>query len=189
MISQSLFAITITAETLPQAWQKNPDNISQHLDRLLLLGRGAHATMRVMLLELRPDLLVSSPLNEQFQYLAAMLLGRKNLSLSLDVSPDIDEPRLPPLVHEALYRISQEVLNNIIKHSIATEVDMRLTKEAGIVKLFIRDNGRGFERGEITPMLGMFTMRERAEEIGAQFELTSVPHQGTSVRVEWHPDN
>jgi signal transduction histidine kinase len=189
-ISQSLFAITMTAETLPQTWHKKPEAVPQHLERLLLLGRGAHAAMRAMLLELRPDQLAAGSISDQFEQLAAMLIGRKNIKVSLQISPDIDQPRLPIDVHEALYRISQEALNHIITHSTASRVDVQLMKEAGAVKLLIQDDGKPSSPDEtVTPILAMPTMRERAEKIGAEFTFTSTPAHGAALSVEWRPED
>jgi signal transduction histidine kinase len=189
-ISQSLFAITMTAEALPMTWLKKPDTMEQHLERLLLLGQGAHAAMRAMLLELRPDQLVIGSISDQFEGLAAMLRGRKNMNVSLEVSPNIDEPRLPPNVHEALYRISQEALNHIVTHSTATLVNVQLVKEADTIRLIIQENGNPTTTDDtITPMLNMPTMRERAEKIGAKFTFASTPVHGSTLKVEWRPED
>jgi signal transduction histidine kinase len=94
---------------------------------------------------------------------------------------------LPEDVHIAFYRIAQESLNNIVKHSQATEASIHLTVEGEQARLRIRDNGRGFRLEGASSGLGLGTMRERAQIIGASLELVSEPGQGTEITVTWAP--
>jgi signal transduction histidine kinase len=93
---------------------------------------------------------------------------------------------LPTGVQVGIYRIAQETLNNIAKHSRATEVHMRLESTPEGVRLSIHDNGHGFDIENIQPeRLGLHIMRERAAGIGADLDITSTVGQGTTVMVEW----
>jgi signal transduction histidine kinase len=84
----------------------------------------------------------------------------------------------------ALYRIAQESLNNMVKHSQATEANLQLCRERGRITLSLQDNGVGFEMERATATsMGLRIMRERAEEIGATLIIESSPNSGTSIRV------
>jgi len=88
-------------------------------------------------------------------------------------------------VQIALYRTAQEALNNAVKHSKASQatVDLRLGKQ---VRLNITDNGSGFDPASVTAdHLGLKIMRERAEAIGAKFNLYSEPGEGTHITIAW----
>jgi signal transduction histidine kinase len=96
-----------------------------------------------------------------------------------------DKAALPEAVHVAIYRIAQETLNNIAKHSKASEVTITLDSNPEQVELRIHDNGQGFDAQRTTSGLGLTSMRERAQAIGATLEMRSAPGQGTEVRLVW----
>jgi signal transduction histidine kinase len=98
--------------------------------------------------------------------------------------------KLPAEAHIAFYRIAQEALNNILKHSRATHVTVELSCHAidhrQIVELAIHDDGRGFEPAQVPPdHFGLHNMRERAQAIGAELNVTSQPGHGTQILVVW----
>jgi len=84
-----------------------------------------------------------------------------------------------------MFRISQEALTNIARHSGASLVDLALQKAGGRVELTIQDNGRGFRPDEIVKGLGLSTMRERAELTGGTFSVESAQGKGTTIRASW----
>jgi len=87
----------------------------------------------------------------------------------------------------AMFRISQEALNNIAKHAQAKKVEISLKEASDRVVLDIADDGIGFDAGD-TPQdreqWGMITMRERAEAAGIAFRLKSAPGAGTRIVLE-----
>ena len=96
-------------------------------------------------------------------------------------------PELPADVRVALYRIAQEALNNVAKHSGARHASVGLTCEDGAVRLTIADDGSGFDTVAPSGQLGLGIMRERADAVGAALDLRSAPGQGTTVTVTWSP--
>ena len=174
-VSQTLFSANVIAEMLPRLWER--------LDQLHLLTQAALAEMRTLLLELRPAALADAELADLLRYLTDALGGRKQIAVNLTVE---GQPSLPSDVKVALYRIAQEALNNVTKHSGASEVSVRLQATPGRVKLCIRDNGRGIDLAHIAPdRMGLTIMRERADAIGAGLELVSQLDAGTRVTVTW----
>jgi signal transduction histidine kinase len=96
------------------------------------------------------------------------------------------ECALPPDVKVALYRIAQEALNNVAKHSGAGQATVRLRCQAERVELCISDDGRGFDPGETSPdSLGLGIMRERVAAISARLRIESQIGGGTRVTVGW----
>ena len=102
-------------------------------------------------------------------------------------SGGLDEGRLSPLVETNVYRIVQEALNNIHKHSRATVVSVVLERRGEEVVLIIDDDGHGFERtanDEHTSRgIGLLGMEERASLAGGTLEVTSAPGEGTMITV------
>lgn len=101
--------------------------------------------------------------------------------------------RLSPDAELALYRIAQEALNNVVRHSRATRAELEVDYQEGEVRVQITDNGVGFavppSPTDLAPSghFGLLGMRERAELIGARLQVRSQPRQGTilSVRMSY----
>jgi PAS domain S-box-containing protein len=181
-VSQSLFTASMLAEMLPILWERNPAKARESTQQLARVSRSALAEMRTLLLELRPTTLVNSKLGDLLQQLTQAIQGRRQIAFSLDVQEDVS---LPPDVHIAFYRVVQEALNNIAKHSKATEVHILLHVTPFGVDLQVRDNGVGFDPADTSAGMGLHGMRERAGEVDAALRVHSAPGLGTSVRMVW----
>ncbi len=101
--------------------------------------------------------------------------------------------RLPAPLDFQLFRIVQEALRNVRRHSRATQAQVQLTANRRIVQLIIQDNGKGFdynkEVGGDSGRHGLIGMHERAESMGGSLNVTSLPGQGTLIRaIIPHPD-
>jgi signal transduction histidine kinase len=192
-VTQSLFSSSLIAETVPQLWETDPAEGRQLLQELRQLTRGALAEMRTLLLELRPAALVDTSLADLLRQLGDAATGRIGAPVNLSVNGQCP---LPVDVHVALYRIAQEALNNVVKHSAATEVTVSLQCHtqpgpgtgtvSGPVVLQVIDNGRGFDLEQIPAnRLGLGIIRERADAIGASLEIQSHPGEGTKIIAQW----
>jgi signal transduction histidine kinase len=104
---------------------------------------------------------------------------------------NVAESDVPVPLHITLYRILQEALHNIVKHSGADRVRVCLERIDDVLHLVIEDNGRGFDPDSVkcvegqTRGLGLLSMKERASFSGATYFLTSVPGKGTCIKVLW----
>jgi signal transduction histidine kinase len=97
--------------------------------------------------------------------------------------------RLASDLETVLYRVTQETLNNVGKHSGASRVTVSLEAENGSVHLRINDDGVGFDPASAAALLseghfGLAGMRERAEMVGGHLTIESAPGKGTSVALE-----
>jgi signal transduction histidine kinase len=145
------------------------------------------AEMRTLLLELRPAALVEASLEELLKHLTEATIGRARLTVDLKIDGIVG---LPTDVKIGLYRVAQEALNNIAKHSGANHATVTLTTSAlcetcctSAVALSISDDGKGFNPKDITgEHLGVGIMKERAEAIGAELLIDSKPGQGTNIK-------
>jgi signal transduction histidine kinase len=185
-VTQTLFSATLIADVLPELWEMNLAEGRRRLAELHQLTRGALAEMRALLVELRPNALIEVPLPTLLRQLTEAITGRARINVQLNVD---GQCKLPADVQVALYRITQEALNNIIKHSHATQamVTLRLGET---VRLTVADNGSGFDRSTVTAdHLGLKIMRERAEAIGAKFSVYSEPGEGAQISVIWQSES
>ena len=183
-VNQTLWTASLTADSLFRDVEVGSE-LHRRLQRLRTLTSGAQAEMRTLLLELRPQELVEVDLHELLGHLVAAMECRKKLEVTVELEP-VD---LEPAPRVALYRIAQEALTNITRHSAATVVSLTLRKRAeatssGFVELRIVDNGRGFDVDNVSPgHLGLSIMGERAEAIGAELVLRAAPGHGTDLTV------
>ncbi|MBZ0296332.1 MAG: PAS domain-containing protein [Anaerolineae bacterium] len=182
-VSQALFSATTIAQAVPLTWQKNPEKAMEQLRQVVQINRAAMGEMRILLLELRPQAIIKTPLNNLLQHLIDAAKGRAMIDADLKMQGK--EFELPSETHVALYRLAQESVNNILKHSHATEFTIDLRYGNDHVMLEVRDNGVGFDTTQVTGGMGLSNLRERAEDINAQLDITSAPGKGTTIRVNW----
>ncbi len=193
-VTQTIFSASLISEALPALWEKDPQEGYQLLYELRQLNRSALAEMRTLLIELRPKAVVETRLEVLFQQLAEIANERGDLQVTVECQNGVT---LPEDVHLSLYRIGQEALNNVIKHAHATHVAIDLqieplnadpmdeTEEVRVI-LEIQDDGTGFAVDQIpADHFGLSNMRERAQAIGAQIEISSQPGSGTLLRTTW----
>ncbi len=185
-VTQTLFSAGLIAEALPLVWEREPQEGRRGLEELRRLVRGAAAEMRTMLVELRPAALTDKPLSELLRHLTEAVAGRIRIPIDVRVEGSY---KLPPDVQIALYRIVQEALNNVAKHSGAGHVWVGFHCQPQRAKLYVRDDGDGFEPGEVLPgRLGLGIMRDRAKSIEALLEIDSARGEGTQISVTWPAD-
>ena len=190
-VSQTLFSVSLIAEVLPRVFERDPAQGRERLDELRQLTRGALAEMRILLLELRPATIAESNLRDLLRQLSEAIVGRWRIPVELRLDTDRE---IPPEVAVAMYRIAQEALNNVAKHSHAEQATLSLrdcrTDGRDVLELVVRDDGVGFDPDDAqTGRLGLTIMRERAESVGAELEIRSARGSGTLVRVLWHPSS
>lgn len=184
-VNQSLFSAGLIAEVLPRLWERDQEEARRSVEDLRCLTRGAQAEMRVLLAELRPSTITDSNLGDLLSLLANALTGRTNIPVTITGTAEVT---LPSEVQTIFYRVCQEALSNIAKHSKANRVDIFLTQEKPTIGIRIRDDGAGFDPEKIpSGHYGLSMMRERAEGIGATFSVSSQPDHGTEVVLRWTP--
>lgn len=135
--------------------------------------------------ELRPSILDDLGLKPAVEFLADGLCQRTELAIQVAGSTD---GRLPATIEITLYRIIQESLNNAIKHSGGTRIDVRLNREPHALRCTISDNGRGFDAqrvlaGKAKRGLGLLAIQERLNAIGGALEITSDDTNGTALSI------
>jgi two-component system sensor histidine kinase UhpB len=143
---------------------------------------GLIQSVRDIATELRPPLLDRSGLAAALEWQVELLRKQHELEIELEL-PSV-EPSLTDVQKISAFRIAQESLTNIIRHSGSKSANVSLREEADSVRLTVRDMGGGFQSGEgLSGSLGIFGMRERAQLIGAILTIESYTGQGTKVEL------
>jgi signal transduction histidine kinase len=183
-VTQVFYGIQLEANTalsLLLREQGQSSEVSQQLDQILQLAEAGLAEMRALLFELRPESLEREGLVAALQKQIGILQVRYKLKIEANLG---EEPKIPDPAKEALYRIAQEALNNVVKHARASRVELNLFQQPGYVILQVRDDGCGFQPETRVPgHYGLTTMHERARLVNATLDVISQPEQGTQIRV------
>jgi signal transduction histidine kinase len=136
--------------------------------------------VRSLAVELRPTALDDFGLVPALERLAETFAERSGISAV--VEPNLGSGRLPPAAETALYRLVQEALTNVVKHSSATHVSIILTLRDGGVNALVEDDGSGFDPDSVGDgSLGLVGMRERVALLGGTLRIESFPGRGTTL--------
>lgn len=189
-VTQTLFSATTVADAVITLWQQDPTQIEPELRDLHNLTRSALAEMRTLLFELRPDVLAAASLPALLQQLLDTLAGRTHITVEFNAPKPTTTRLLPPDVKDALFRITQEALNNIVKHARAQKIEINLAMNETMVSLSIKDNGRGFNHLEVdSNCFGLRMMQERARNANVACRVQSDIGSGTEVILIWETRN
>lgn len=172
---QSLTAIEANLAALPV----NSPEVGARVEDCLLLVKDAISKVRELAQLLRPSMLDDFGLAPSLQLLADSFSQRTGVTVKTEVKFD---GRLPGETETHLFRIVQEALTNVTRHSSADTVTLQLEPEGGMIRLTIADNGHGAKPGR-TGGLGLTGMRERMRMVGGNLE-TESGTGGFVVRAE-----
>jgi nitrate/nitrite-specific signal transduction histidine kinase len=189
-VTQSLFSIVLNAEAANTLLPTEPDRSSEAIQRLQEIAQDALAEMRSLIHELRPPSLGEQDFESALERYINVIRKRYSLDVRLKIRGELGLSRE---FEQALYRIVQEALNNVVKHAEADRAEIELVLQEQGVWLLIEDNGVGFDSSQAPQQerhFGLDSMRERAESLGGLFEIESAPQKGTRIRVDIPlPDN
>lgn len=182
-VTQSLYSVLLLTEGWRRMASMGSSVYAQDtFGRIADITNQALKEMRLLINELRPPALERDGLVGALRQRLDAVERRAGVDARVVMEELIE---LPPRVEDGLYRISQEALNNALKHAGATQVTVRLCLDAGDVILEISDNGRGFDVGQASQSggMGLDNMRERAVQLGGSLEIVSAPGHGATIRV------
>jgi PAS domain S-box-containing protein len=133
--------------------------------------------------ELRPSVLDQLGLEAAIEYLVQDASRRTGMTVTLDAAQEF--PRLPDDIASHAFRIIQEALTNVMRHSKATRVEVAVRRAGGTIILGVADNGVGFLPDSLSGLhsLGLVGMRERALACGGVLMVQGKPGEGTSIVV------
>ncbi len=179
--TQTIFSMTLTTQSALLLLERDPARVGEQLERLGQLAASALAELRALISELRPLPVFESGLVSALREHLAQRESAENLVVAFEVDGDCV---LAADEEQALFRIAQEALNNVVKHARVTRACLTLHLIAPCW-MEIDDAGSGFalERATNDARVGLSSMRERAVEIGWQLEILTSPGAGTRIRV------
>jgi NarL family two-component system sensor histidine kinase LiaS len=180
-VSQELFAIHMSASSLPKVLERNPDAAAGLMDQLIRMSHHAQKQMRGLISQLRPIELDGTSLQSALETWFPEYCRANELQGQLDVQAPEE---LPDALEQQLFLIIQESMANIVKHASATQVALQLFDSGHQYSLVVEDNGKGFAKSDLpSASHGLTTMRERAQKLGGEAEIVSRLGSGTTVKV------
>jgi PAS domain S-box-containing protein len=191
-IAQTVSAIKMRAEIAHMQLLENKDNseVKKSLESIIVISQGAVEEIRRLSRNLRPAMLDNLGILPTVSWLCQEF--EKTCSwVNIDKFIDIEEKEVVNPLKIVIFRIMQESLNNIAKHSEANLVNLSLKQADGRIHLTINDNGGGFDveqalnSEQSNKGLGLTSMKERTELSGGSFFIESVKGAGTTVKASW----
>jgi signal transduction histidine kinase len=190
-IGQLLSALSCgIGAALDSARKRNSELTSAKLEKLACQVKATIVEVQRIAMNLRPAMLDDIGLVATLAwFVREFSLTHPRLVLKADI--DIDESDVLPALRTPIFRVVQEAANNVVKHSGASEMRLRLQRADSEVQLEVSDNGIGFTAtngGNAAPPsagMGLRGMRERAQCSGGRFRLLSSPGKGTKLFVAW----
>jgi NarL family two-component system sensor histidine kinase LiaS len=162
--------------------EQKPEVARWHLVEAENLAYHVQQELALLIQELRPLALQDKELAVALQEYTATWSRQSGIAADLRVA---DVGVLPLPVEESLWRVVQEALSNVARHSHATSVRVSLARKQGKVTLAIVDNGQGFDMSTGHHSgVGLHSMQERMELLGGTVTVQSKPEEGTYILVE-----
>lgn len=202
-VTQSVFTVTLIAQSLASAWRRDSAEGERRVARLLELSQSALAELRALLAELRPAepetppqvMQVAEPSRVRIRRdglvpaLRALCHGMARDGLRIEVDTSGYVPQSPDQ-EETFFRVVQEALSNVTRHAQAQRVTVRLRVDGAWTRLTVMDDGKGFDRrhaeaeaGVLGHGLGLIGIQERAAALDGLAQVISSPGAGTTVEV------
>jgi signal transduction histidine kinase len=194
-IGSSLAAVKFKLEnTINQVGQNNSETTAT-LESILRPIQTATEEARRIKMALRPSILDDLGILTTINWFCREFESTYS-DIGIQKEVDIKEDEVPDSLKIVIYRVLQEAMNNVAKHSKANAVCLSLRKSGGSIELAIRDNGQGFDpaavhshTGTAGQGLGLDSMRERVELAGGSYSIESVKEAGTVIRALWSEKN
>ncbi len=185
ILAHTLSGLAVNLEAMKTLIDPNQTEVNAMLDRSLQATRlGLDETRRAL------KALHAQPLEELGLLLATKYLVRdasERAEIPIEFITPEKLPTLPPDVEQSVYRITQEALENIVRHANASSAKVELTFVDNLLELTIQDNGIGFDLAVVDKdnRFGLRGMQQRASAVGAELEVDSQTEQGTTIHFVW----
>ena len=190
-VSQALFSSVLHTRAAQRVLAEEGGDLSNKLGQVLAtvsdLTKRAQTEMRKFIFEWGPDGIEAGLVTALTRHVSSL---PEDAELRVDVDGPEERMPLTRTTETQLYGIGREALANVVKHARASAAQIRIEADATRVIVEIEDDGCGFDPASVQPgHFGLESMRSRAEEIGADLNISSARGRGTIVRVELPVEN
>lgn len=186
-VSQSLTGLTMSLTAAEEAGVTDPARARAAITSVRAVAEGTLEDVRKIIFDLRPTLLDDLGLIPAVRHYAKTLLEAQGMEVRF-ASSGFGQQRLPSAVETTVFRVAQEAITNVARHSSARIVTISVTLRDGVVRLQVGDDGVGFDAPALLASsgrrrLGIAGMEERVTLLGGRLEIRSAPGEGTVVTM------
>jgi len=183
-LGQKLTAIKMDLNWLKSKPVDSRKEMEKRLTGLMELVDDSVGTVQKISSELRPAILYDLGLKDAVEWQFGEFSRSTGINCSLHIVPE--EFTLDENLSVTVFRILQEALTNVARHSSATEVTLNLEVTDSAIKILLSDNGKGIDPEKLRnhSSFGLISMRERAEALSGRIEVSGVKDKGTKVKLE-----
>lgn len=179
-VSQELFAAMMILSSVVDNPNLSSKQIMSQTTLTLKILHEAQDEMRALLLHLRPVELADKTLSDGLNMLVAELQAK----ISAKISANVEEIKADKNVENNIFRMTQELLSNTLRHAKANHIDISFSQTKGTLVLIVKDDGIGFDTSvEKTASQGVKNIKERTLSLGGTVEWQSAPGLGTTVKI------
>jgi PAS domain S-box-containing protein len=183
-VTQALFSMTLQTRAAELLLHSDPTAAAEKLAALRELQRDALAEMRSLVFELRPGGIAEQGLVHALRTHATAIQGRIGLPVEFEADVPADAPRPAPEVEEAIYRVAQEALHNVVRHASARHVRLALSQDPSQIRIVIADDGVGFDPTAVPKgHIGLDGMQARMTRLGGRLEIETRRGEGTRIKA------
>jgi signal transduction histidine kinase len=184
-LGQALSALLLDIKTMDQDDGKSKGELCARMEHEV---RDLVSRVSALAWDLRPAVLDDLGLDSALSRHISNVSQRASLTIDYRfMCPDGLEARLPSRIEIVLYRVTQEALNNVVKHAQATRVSVLVYRRPDSVALVVEDDGQGFDvdtlHKQTSEGLGLMGMRERVSLLTGELVIESAPGEGTTIKV------
>jgi len=190
--AQSLSNIVLKCELCEKLMDRDPDRARKQIGELKQIVKSSLQEIRRIIFDLRPMSLDDLGLVPTLQRYVATFIEETGIDVDLEVY-DLDKNAVDKVIEVAVFRIAQEALNNIKKHSKASKANIKIYIKDGFLNGSISDNGIGFDKQKVEEQkraniceggFGIYGMKQRAELLKGKLVVRSEEGKGTTVLVQ-----
>jgi signal transduction histidine kinase len=183
-IGSSLTQISILSEVARGQGEQSASTLARSLDAIAASSRELVAAMSDIVWAINPAKDHLADLTQRMRRLAADAFTASNTAFTLDLPSSEPEVALGANVRREVFLIFKESVTNIVKHASCSQAAATLAVEGGVLRLEVRDDGRGFDPATPTDGHGLSSLRNRSAALGGSLTFVSSPGRGTAVRLE-----
>lgn len=184
-LAQGFVGISSQLDAVAMMLPLQPEDAARHLQLARRMSQHSLTEARRSIVDLRAESLETSDFGSAIRAAARFITAGTQVRTEVEVEPAVTAPARG--VEQQLLRIAQEAISNAVKHAAASRVRVDLRCFGKVLRLTIRDDGRGFDTSQAFIStgghFGLLGMRERAERIHGEFRLESAPGAGTTIEV------
>ena len=182
-VKQQAFAVSAQLSAARKMLHRDPVKTEERLAEAERLAEQLRQELSALVRELLPLDVLHKGLAASLQEYTSHWSRQNNIPVEIQAQPTAGDGSVPSEMQLALFRVAQEALSNIARHSHASAVQINLEMDEQQVNLSIADNGQGFDPQQPANGYGLKSMRERLSALNGHLDIQSVPGEGTIVQA------